>query len=230
MLPRSDRDHDDSASEPPNDSSWALLRCCCWIDIVHPDLNAGLLHLTRGSSGLQPALIRLHGADRCIAFMPNERSIADSSMRSLALARLRAKPTLSQGDKKRGTTRAAQARKHSCFSANDQARIHRGSVIHSSVVGAADLPHRRYRRPWAAVKYARQSSERVACAMERLQAEAEAQMRRKGPAPPRDEPAAKRRKAEHAPGEGDTTATGATQSSRSRVGGGKVGGRSAPCC
>jgi len=113
MLPRSDRDHDDSASEPPNDSSWALLRCCCWIGIAHPDLNAGLLHLTRGSSGLQPALIRLHGADRCIAFMRHRRSIVDASMRSIAL--LACVHSLFQGNKERGTTRAAQAREQLCL-------------------------------------------------------------------------------------------------------------------
>ena len=91
MLPRSARDHDDSASEPPNDSSCALLRCCCWTRAVQPAVNGGLLHLSRGSSGLQPALIRLRGADRCIAFMRHRRSIIDSLMRIAGYACLRAK-------------------------------------------------------------------------------------------------------------------------------------------
>ncbi len=67
--------------------------------------------------------------------------------------------------------------------------------------------------------------------MERLQAEAEAQMRRKGPAPSRDEPAAKRRKAEDAARSKDTAGTGATRSSSStRVEDGKAGISVARCC
>ena len=99
-----------------------------------------------------------------------------------------------------------------------QAHNDRLPALRSSVTGAAELSHNRRQRPKAAIQSPACRSDqqrRRFDAMERLQAEAEAQMRRKAPAPLRDdEPAAKRRKARDAVGSNDTAQAGASQRER----------------